>query len=688
MQTYKQLELKQIKIIIMKRISTLFSLLCIAATMFAQGWKANYGGVMLQGFYWDSYQDSKWTNLETQAKDLATYFNLVWLPQSAQARNTPSMGYDDYYWFSNYNSSFGNEAELLSLIGTFKANGINTIADVVINHRATTAGWFDFPTETYNNVTYTMTSEDVAKNDDGGKALTEAQKEGVQLSSNLDSGEDWDGMRDLDHNSINVQNTVKAYLQMLKDKFGYAGFRYDMVKGYAGKFTALYNKASQPEFSVGEYWDGDINKVKTWIESTKLDGVPTSAAFDFPLRYTVRDAVNNGNWAALDGVGLAKEANYARYAITFVENHDTEDRGSNNHQDPIKKDTLAANAYILAMPGTPCIFLKHYKAYKNDIKNMISVRKLIGINNESKAVKYSNGTDFYAFTTTGTNGAMLTVVGPAKSFTNTNRWEKLTGGYHWAYYVEKNKANIVWANLASGTYDGEQNVTLTKISNNANAQIVYTTDGTEPTANSKKATNGQQLTIPVGITVLKVGLLVDGTVKNIITRNYNIIDFKPYNIKVYVNADNAGTAWASAQTTNVHPSINFWIWGGTHTTVKGTWPGDAITTIETVDGKKWLTKEFLITTSNDAVNFVFSVGTGTPQTVDIENIKTTTFINISSEKTDTKHKVNVVTTNIENIVSKHTANPNTYYYTISGQRITKPTQSGIYIHNGKKVLIK
>ena len=76
---------------------------------------------------------------------------------------------------------------------------------------------------------------------------------------------------------------------------------------------------------------------------------------------------------------------------------------------------------------------------------------------------------------------------------------------------------------------------------------MYTTDGTDPTENSKKATNGQQLTIPVGITVLKVGLLVDGTVKNIITRNYNIIDFKPYNIKVYVNADNAGTAWASAQ---------------------------------------------------------------------------------------------------------------------------------------------
>ena len=316
----------------MKRTSTLLAVLCLAATMLAQGWKANYGGVMLQGFYWDSYQDTKWTNLEAQAKELAEYFDLVWLPQSAQARNTPSMGYDDYYWFSNYNSAFGTEAELLSLIGTFRANGIKTIADVVINHRATTAGWFDFPAETYNGVTYTMTSKDVAKNDDGGKALTEAQKEGVQLSDFTDSGEDWDGMRDLDHNSANVQTTVKAYLQMLKDKFGYAGFRYDMVKGYGGKFTALYNNASQPEFSVGEYWDGNINKVKAWIESTKSDGFPTSAAFDFPVRYTVRDAVNNGNWAALDGVGLAKDPNYARYAVTFVENHDTEDRGGNSHQ--------------------------------------------------------------------------------------------------------------------------------------------------------------------------------------------------------------------------------------------------------------------------------------------------------------------------------------------------------------------
>ena len=42
------------------------------------------------------------------------------------------MGYDDKYWFNNYNSSFGNKTQLISMINTFKSKGIGTIADVVI----------------------------------------------------------------------------------------------------------------------------------------------------------------------------------------------------------------------------------------------------------------------------------------------------------------------------------------------------------------------------------------------------------------------------------------------------------------------------------------------------------------------------------------------------------------------------
>lgn len=129
----------------MKKIYTTLVALMASLSMHAQGWPANYDGVMLQGFYWDSYRASRWSNLEAQADDLAPYFNLVWIPQSANCTSSGrSMGYDDLYWFSNYNSSFGNEAQLRSMIKTFKNKGIGTIADVVINHRNTLTSWTDF----------------------------------------------------------------------------------------------------------------------------------------------------------------------------------------------------------------------------------------------------------------------------------------------------------------------------------------------------------------------------------------------------------------------------------------------------------------------------------------------------------------------------------------------------------------
>lgn len=124
---------------------------------------------MLQGFYWDSFDDTKWTNLEAQTNDIVDFFDLVWIPQSAKPSHNPSMGYDPLYWFSDYTSSFGTEKELLSLIDTWKKNGIGTIADIVINHRGNVSNWFDFPTETYEGVTYTMGATDIVKDDDKGK---------------------------------------------------------------------------------------------------------------------------------------------------------------------------------------------------------------------------------------------------------------------------------------------------------------------------------------------------------------------------------------------------------------------------------------------------------------------------------------------------------------------------------------
>ena len=424
-------------------------IICIAAiAAMAQGWPKDYGGVMLQGFYWNSYGDTQWTRLEKQADDLAKVFDLVWVPQSGYCGGQ-SMGYDDLYWFTNYNSSFGTEEELRKMIATFKEKGIGTIADVVINHRKNVSNWVDFPKETYNSETYEMLSTDICANDDGGATKTWATQNRYSLSTNDDTGEGWDGMRDLDHKSANVQRIVKAYLKFLLNDLGYTGFRYDMVKGYSGSFTKLYNEHSQPTFSVGECWDA-TKVIRDWIDAT----AKTSAAFDFQFRYTVRNAINYNDWTELgkangkytmDKVDYPnyplvsnnyENAGYSRYAVTFVENHDTEKR-ADAAQDPIKKDTLAANAYLLAMPGTPCVFLTHWKAYKQEIANMITVRKAVGITNTSTYEDVASNRGYYAVQTTGTNGKLLAVVGSkASSYEPEGTgWKKAISGYHYVYYV-------------------------------------------------------------------------------------------------------------------------------------------------------------------------------------------------------------------------------------------------------------
>ena len=665
----------------MKKLFSLIVSTLATLSLSAQGWPAQYEGVMLQGFYWDSFSQSQWVKLEKQAEELSQYFSLVWLPQSADCGGT-SMGYDDLYWFpGHYNSSFGSEAELRSLIQTFKAKGIGTIADVVINHRKNVSNWVDFPRETYNGVTYELRSTDICGNDDGGKTKTWAQQNGYTLGNN-DTGEGWDGMRDLDHKSENVQANVKAYLKMLLNDLGYTGFRYDMVKGYSATYTKMYNEDAHPQFSVGECWDG-TNTIKNWIEGTGK----TSAAFDFQFRYTVRNAANNGDWRRL---GQQNDGNwplisdnynsgaYKQWAVTFVENHDTEKR-SNADQDPLKKDTLASNAFLLAMPGTPCIFLTHWRDCKQAIKAMIDVRRFAGIQNTSTyAGVVTNQQKYAAYSSEGSKSKLLVVVGQTELYTPADSWCKVLSGYHFAYYLDKN-ANTAWVDLASGEYEGTQKATLTAVSSNSNAQLVYTTDGSTPTANSTKVTSGTKIDITGNMT-LKVGLLIGSTVSGIVTRTYTEPSVVKKTIDIYVNTDKVG--WTA---------VNFWTWGGddSHSPVNTKWPGDKVSSTTAIGGKQWYSKQFTINGDDDFVNFVFSTGTGSPQTVDINNITTTKFFEISNQQQGGKYLVNDVTgsyTDIREVRGKM-ADGSSNIYDLQGRRVTN-MQRGIYIVNGKKVVIK
>ena len=681
---------------IMKRLFISIITFLVTLPMLSQGWPEKYDGVMLQAFYWDSFSQSQWVKLEKQADELSQYFKLVWIPQSGDCGGT-SMGYDDLYWFpGHYNSSFGNETELRSMISTFKRKGIGTIADVVINHRRNVSNWVDFPKETYNGVTYELKSTDICADDDGGKAKTWATQNGYSLSSNNDTGEGWDGMRDLDHKSENVQKNVKAYLNMLLNDLGYVGFRYDMVKGYSGSYTKIYNEDSKPTFSVGECWDSS-NTIKNWIDATDK----TSAAFDFQFKYVVRNATDKNDWTYLgkqnDGSwplvsGSFNSGNYRRYAVTFVENHDTEVRPDGTSNGPLRKDTLAANAYMMAMPGTPCVFLKHWIDCKRDIKAMIDVRNAVGLHNQSSTLNMATNKDYYAVRTEGKdNKYLVAVVGKqASTYTPNGAYTCILSGYHYAYWVSNNM-ETAWVDLPSGEYDGQQQALLTAVSANSDAQLVYTTDGSTPTASSTKVASGTKITIEGDMT-LKVGLLIGSTVSGIVTRSYSSpVPTEKKTITVYVNTDNVG--WST---------VNFWTWGGddSHSPSSGKWPGDKVSTTTTVSGKQWYSKQYVINGNDDFVNFVFSTNTGSPQTVDFNNVTTDKYFEISAQKTsDNKHLVDDVTsqyTDIQLVKANTLSNASVKVYTLDGRMLLQlpagtnvsdaigTLPHGLYLINGRK----
>ena len=657
------------------------------STARAQGWPSDYGGVMLQGFYWNSYADTKWTNLESQAQELSESFDLIWVPQSGWCGSMTNMGYTPkYYW--NQRSAFGTESELRSMIQTFKQLGTGFIADVVVNHRESISGWFTYPEETYNGETYQMFSTDICRNDDGGKSLTEANKQGVSLSENNDTGEDWDGCRDLDHKSENVQRVIKAYTRYLIEDLGYAGFRYDMVKGFSAQYVAMYNQYAQPGFSVGEYWDSN-NKIKSWIVGTRDEaGQPTSAAFDFQFRYNVRDAINKGSWAYLKTDNRLIADNYYKpYAVTFVENHDMEYRSASEPQDPIKKDTLQANAFLLAMPGTPCVFLPHWQAYKNEIKLMIEARKLAGITNTSHYTTRTFLTNYYAAEVTGHNTNLYVVVGNQGSVTAETPavegdFQEIISGPGYRYLVARKEGfDHAWLDKASGTYDAEVDVRPIALTTHADARLVYTTDGTTPTTESPTVQSGETLHLTESC-VLTLGLVIGGEIIETVSRTYEVIPFIPHTATIYCRP--------FATLVSTWPTMNFYLWTGGSTELNGSWPGKQITETEEIGDQTWYKQTVNITSARKSVNVVFSTGNGSPQTVDVTGISEDAFFVIKNTKdAGGKYEVSDVTnryTAIDDIEATPLSPATTY--DLSGRLIKHANRPGLYIRGGRKVIVK
>lgn len=117
-------------------------LLCVFLTISIHAFTQD---VMLQGWYWDYPKTSSganWTDtLSSQAMELGNSgFTHLWLPPFTNTSSGPSSnGYNpkDIYDLGSFSgpTGLGSRTQLDNLIATFTANGIETVADAVYNHR-------------------------------------------------------------------------------------------------------------------------------------------------------------------------------------------------------------------------------------------------------------------------------------------------------------------------------------------------------------------------------------------------------------------------------------------------------------------------------------------------------------------------------------------------------------------------
>jgi alpha-amylase len=515
----------------MKKILLSVAMLCMALCGRAEtqdayvGWPANYDGVMLQGFWWDSYDATKWSNLTARANELSQYFDLIWIPNSGTCSGDyngsqgKSMGYDPCYWL-HHNSCFGTEAELRTMIDTYKEKGVGFIADVVVNHKKGKTNWCDFPNESVDGtgqnagITYNLEWDNsyfsgICKNDECNYYKDELGNYPYKTSGEYDTGDNFDGYRDLDHTNQHVRENIMIYLHFLLNELGFAGFRYDMVKGYSAGYIQQYNNneyarglygtSAVPTFSVGEFWDNQEN-TQNWINGTGR----TSAAFDFALKFTLNDAISRGNYAALQNKSFTYDPSYSRLSVTFADNHDTGRESSK-----LENNWSAANAFILASPGTPCVWFPHYEADPVNIRAMILARKACGITNTGYEIlkQYpveNNGG--YILETKGSKGSVYVQLGSAADDGTPDGYTLVAEGDAYKFYSTKADFASVNVSPNGGPFTTEtKDVTLTAV--NAN-EAWYKIDNGDPVSFSGEKTvqigNGcnvnEEITISWGAT--------------------------------------------------------------------------------------------------------------------------------------------------------------------------------------------
>lgn len=402
----------------LKKFFAFWLVVLSTVSLFANPWN---GQVVLQGFWWDYWNNNYPTNWSTYLAKLAPRLknlgvDVVWIPPTSKCDSgTSSVGYDifdhydlgDKYQKGVTPTRFGTKDEYLRAVAVLHANGIKVMQDIIWNHMMG-AEWEDFNAtdddkwKEFRYVCYATTVSTSYGNRQGrfwkngqNYHRCAAHNNNTEETTQAIFGQDmcfWDGAygqssstTDYDpiQSSRYTRNGMRAWSIWLKKQTGVDGFRLDTAKhveSFAVKdfawhlgYGADWASGSSQMLFIGEVACGDVAKLDSWVdEVNNSDGfVDVVGTFDFSLRGAIRDMINGGydlSWIP------GAQQNRRNRTSAFVNNHDTFrpilDANGNYigwdtshelckpHVHPDDVRAPAAYAITMAVDGSPTIFFE------------------------------------------------------------------------------------------------------------------------------------------------------------------------------------------------------------------------------------------------------------------------------------------------------------------------------------------
>lgn len=412
--------------------------------------------IMLQGFNWESWDAGKgdWYSIVANKVDMCADMGItdIWLPPPTQS--VAPQGYLPSQLFNLDGSKYGTREKLESLLQKMHDRGIRGVADIVVNHRCGDQQDSEGRWNVFTNTGIESRPSFCGVMDWQGWAVTLGDKfsDGTGQHKPGAFDQKFDAAPDIDHANPKVQKSIAIWLRWLRLQVGFDAWRFDFVKGYAAEYVGLYCMKSEPAWAVGELWcdmqyddDGlsyDQNKHRqdlvNWINATGN----ACTAFDFTTKGILQEAVrNNQYWRLKDAEGKPPGLIgwMPRFAVTFIDNHDT---GSTQEHWPFPNDkVLIGYAYTITHPGIPSIFWDHVVDWGDDhrrkISDLIKARQDSEIPVDAHVNILSAEHDLYE-AEMGNPPTLRAALGPhAGNFHEGGYWRKAVQGRDFCVWIHK-----------------------------------------------------------------------------------------------------------------------------------------------------------------------------------------------------------------------------------------------------------